>query len=190
MLSAINISEENYREALASLEKAHKLDPDDTEVIFQTASIHYRLGDARHIPEFDRLFDLGEEETDLPQKMTVPSDSARPHFHAKNYAAAINLRALPREREPRTDHRAQGSHLGDTRNHPALERLSPGGDEDRYILCLLYAKTGRGDRARSILSGLASSETYRTKARKEPALARILAQIEEEAKAKSGEIRN
>jgi tetratricopeptide (TPR) repeat protein len=196
MLSAINISEENYREALASLEKAHKLDPDDTEVIFQTASIHYRLGDARHIPEFDRLFDLSEEETDLPQKYYRAFEIlARHHFQAKNYARADRiLRALPegaRNHEQNLMRARASYHLGDYEEAiRRFERLSPGGDEDRYILCLLYAKTGRGDRARSILSGLASSETYRTKARKEPALARILAQIEEEAKAKSGEIRN
>ncbi|HSV97034.1 MAG TPA: tetratricopeptide repeat protein [Spirochaetota bacterium] len=196
MLSAINIREENYREALATLQKAHKLDPDDTEVIFQTGSIHYRLGDARHTAEFDRLFDLTEGESDKPQKYHRAFDIlAKHHFQARNYARADKImNALPEGARTHEQNlmRARASyHLGDYEEAiRRYDRLSPGGDEDRYILCLLYAKTGRTERARDILTGLVSIETYRTKASKEPALSKILAQIEEEAKAKSGETRN
>ncbi len=196
MLSAINIREENYREALSSLEKAHKLDPDDTEVIFQTGSIHYRLGDARHTAEFDRLFNLTEGESDIPQKYHRAFEIlAKHHFQAGNYARADTImQALPdggRTHEQNLMRARASYHLGDYEEAiRRYERLSPGGEEDRYILCLLYAKTGQTGRARTILTGLVSSETYRAKASKEPVLSKILSQIEEEAKAKSGETRN
>ncbi len=196
MLSAINIGEENYREALVSLEKAHALDPDDTEVIFQTGSIHYRMGDPRHVREFDRLFDLCEGETDLPQKYNRAFEIlARHHFQAKNYARAEKiLRALPdgsRTHEQNLMRARASYHLGDYEEAVRrFERLSPGGDDDRYILCLSYARTGHTERARGILAGLVSNETYRSRARRDPLLSGLLAQIEEEAKAKSGETRN
>ncbi len=196
MLSAIDISEQNYREALSSLEKARKIDPDDTEVIFQIGSIHYRLGDARHTAEFDRLFDLTGDESEIPQKYYRAFEIlAKHHFVAKNYARADKiLRVLPEGSRTYEQNlmRARTSYeLGDYEEAiRRFERLSPGGDEDRYILCLAYAKTGHTERARGILSGLASSETYRARAKKEPVLSKILAQIEEEAKAKAGETRN
>ena len=71
-----------------------------------------------------------------------------------------------------------------------FERLSPGNDDDRYILCQAYARTGHTERARGILTGLASNEIYRSRARRDPFLSRLLAQIEEEAKAKSGDTAN
>ncbi len=196
MLSAINIGDEKYSEALVSLEKAHALDPDDTEVIFQTGSIHYRMGDPRHIREFDRLFDLCEGESDLPAKYNRAFEIlARHHFKAKNYTRSEKiLSALPDGSRTYEQNlmRARASYqLGDYEEAiRRFERLSPGNDDDRYILCQAYARTGHTERARGILTGLASNEIYRSRARRDPFLSRLLAQIEEEAKAKSGDTAN
>ncbi len=63
-------------------------------------------------------------------------------------------------------------------------------NDDKYLLCISYAKTGKESKAKNILSGLLNLNGYLEKAKSESALKKIAYEIENEKLQKEEAIRN
>jgi hypothetical protein len=194
MLSAINIGEENYREALVSLEKAHALDPDDTEVIFQTRSIHYRMGDPVMCANSTacsisvRARATCRRSTTALSKFSPGIISRRKTTRApKRYCAPCPTALAPTSKPMRGGAVIK---LGDYEEAVRRFERLPGRRRRPLHPLPGLRQIGHTERARGILAGLVANETYRSRARRDPLLSGPARQIEEEAKAKSGETSN
>lgn len=186
-LSALDIREEKYESALAVLEKARRIDPDNSEILFQIGSTHYRMGSPSYAGYFDRLCDQsvasGEE---IPQKyFKAFSLLARHHYDKGNFERAGKvISAIPESQRDAETSALYGRALYRLGEYDAalaqFERRNPASDDDRYLLCILYARAGKNERAKSTLRSLAGRGAYLDKARRDSFLKAIANELDEE----------
>lgn len=196
LLSAINIKEENYDEALKSLEKAQKIDPDNPEILFQIGSIHFKMNNPKFALYFDKLFESAASSgNEVPQKyFKAFSLLAKYQYEKSNYAKVEKIfENLP---EKYSDQElnliyARSEYFLENfdKSLKIFEKIYLSSDDDKYMLCIIYAKTGMNAKAKSILYNLWDRGGFLEKARKEPALALSVKEIEDE-KNKPIEIKN
>ncbi len=186
-LSALDIREEKFESALELLERARKIDPDNPEILFQMGSAHYRKKSPSYVGYFDRLFDRaassGEE---VPEKyIKAFALLAHHHFENANYERAGRIvSAIPENRRDAGTSALYARALYRQGEYEAalaqFERRFPSSDDDRYLLCILYARTGKHERAKSTLKGLAGRGSYMDRARRDPHLKAIANELDEE----------
>ncbi len=188
LLSAISIKQEKYDDALKSLESARKIEPDNPEILFQIGSIHYRMNNPRYAEYFDNLFDttVSSETREAPPKyLKAFSLLAKYHYEKGQYQRTEKiLTAFEGSSSTyettlllaKTYYR-----LGnDNKSIETFEKISLSSDDDRYILCQLYARNGMREKAKAILASLINNETCAKKAKNDPDLKNILNEIESE----------
>lgn len=185
LLSAIYINQNKYEEAIEILRRADKASPDNQEILFQIGSIYYKLNDIKYVNYFDRLFEKVYTKDSLPGKYYKAFIIlANNHYENSRYEKAAKiLKILP---ENFKDYKLLNLsaktfyNLGD--NDLAIEyfeKISLGND-DKFILCIAYARKGFKDKARSILYDLSFADGYIEKAGKQPDLMEIALSIENE----------
>ncbi len=194
LLSSISIKEENYSEALKTLEKAQKLDPENPEILFLIGSMYYKMNNAKFAGYFSRLYEITDtRDSDVPQKYYKAFALLMKYYfeHDDFSRAGAIFESIP---EKSRDYdiilayaRAQLRLGNPEKGLKPMENLYLKSDEDRYLLCQLYAHTGKSDRAKQTLLGISNRAAYMEKARRDPALKTIAGEIEEEQR-KSVEI--
>jgi tetratricopeptide (TPR) repeat protein len=191
LLSAIDIKEENYDDALKTLEKAEAIEPNNTEILFQIGSVHYKTSSKKYIAYFDRLFDQSASLKEPPQKYNKAfALAAKAHYEAGEYARSVAMADRLPDKYLDTDMKfllaRTHAQLGNTnRAIGFFEKLSLSSDDDRYLLCALYARAGQPDKARRILVNL--NKSYMDKARADAALGKIARDIDDERRRKEEE---
>lgn len=192
LLSAIDIKEENYAEALKTLERAEALEPDNTEILFQLGSVHYKTASKKYIQYFDRLFDLNAaRQKETPQKYHKAFALLAKAYHessqdARALAIADKLPEKYLDTEMKFMLARTHAQLGNTDKAIGyFEKLSLSSDDDRYLLCALYGRAGQKDKSKRILLGLPKS--YLERARGDAALSGIARDIDEERRIKEEE---
>ena len=188
LLSAIQIRQKNYDEALSTLTRADKIDRDNPMILFQIGSIYYKKNDGQFLQYFDRLFDLVREKTsdDAASYRKAFTILLQEHYRKGNYARALAIiEALP-DRDKNFDIqliRARSMfHTGKYQEAADIfERLSLN-DEDKFLQCRSLAATGRKDKARVILEKLIAKGPYRQEARRDEGLSPVLKEIEDAEK--------
>lgn len=191
ILSAVNIRQENYDEALKALASVEKKKPNDPSVLLQIGSIHYRKNDARHIAYFDRLYStLSATEEKAPEGYRRAMEIlARHHYEKSNFAHAKevmdfisseNWDGTMRLIAART---AYG--LKDYEKAIAeYEKLSLG-SEDSAFLAAAYSKTGKNERAREMVRQHFHDDKFISLARNHRGLKSIIEEIEKERAAQN-----
>ncbi len=191
LLSAIDIKEENYADALKTLEKAESIEPGNTEILFQIGSVHFKTSSKKYVAYFDRLFDLSASQKEFPQKFNKAfALAAKAHYEAGNYRRTVAMADRLPDKYLDTDLKfllaRTHAQLGNTdRAIGYFEKLSLSSDDDRYLLCALYARAGQADKSRRILVNL--NKSYMDKARTDPSLDRIAKDIDDERRRKEEE---
>ncbi len=175
--SAISIKKENYQEALKTLERAAAVDPNNTEIPYQIGSIHYRMGNPSYISQFDRLYEMtAASEDEIPAKYYKAFSLLAKALYGKELYSRTEkiIRKLPdsaKDRELRlilAQSLYRQDKLTDAITH--FEALNLTDNEDRFMLCRMYARTGNKGKAREILLRLYIYDTYRKKAHADPVL--------------------
>lgn len=185
LLSAIFIKEENYREALKTLEKANILDPDNSEVLFQLGSIHYKLKDKKYVSFFSRLFRLNSAREDVPDKYyKAYSLLAKNAFEEEDFARVARIAETIPAKDMDNDTLLLAARAcyreGDYEKSARYFEKASLTDEDRYLLCRAYMKEGKEEKAKRILMGLAGDARYLEKAKKDKSLKKIADEVEKE----------
>jgi tetratricopeptide (TPR) repeat protein len=187
LVSAIDIKEEKYQDALKNLEKARKISPDNPEILFQIGSIHYRMNNPLYVKDFDRLFEhVTRTGGEAPQKYYKAFTILLKHrFESADFPEVVRIyESLPeqfREYESTILYARAQHRLGNNAKAvKQMEKLYLRSDDDRYLMCLIYAESGMADKAKSTLLGMANRDIYLEKARKEPSLKKIAKEIEDE----------
>jgi len=176
LLSAINIKRKNYAEALQNLKIANSIKPDDTEIIFQMGSIYYKAKDTKYISFFERLLEkVKSKEKPIPLKyFKALQILAKNHFENGKYSEILEIiEILPEEfREYEINLISAKSYFYAEIYDKAIdfyEKLYLSND-DKYMLCVAYAKNGMEKKARDILWELSLYESYLEKAKREQVL--------------------
>ncbi len=186
MLSAIYIKKNSLEQAVAVLLKARELNPDNTEILFQIGSILYKMNDQKYAQYFSQLFNkyyaLKES---IPQKYhRAISLLFRNYYDNKKFEEAARVfESLPEsQKNNETALMAARAYFYSGKHEKAVnhfEKLSLAND-DRYLQCISYAKTGMEDKARDILLALSDINGYLAKAKSEYAIRKIAIEIEKE----------
>ena len=185
LMSAIQIKQEKYDDALRSLENARRLKPEHTGILYQMGSIYYRQNDSRYAPRFEELFEkVRSRHQTAPAKYEKAMEIlAKKYFDEKKYQKAVQVLAvLPQERSRDMVRVSALSHYGarDYRQAiPWFEKMTPDA-EGSAMLASAYARTGSVDKARSIVERQMAGAEFRRAAEREPELRSIIAGIERE----------
>ncbi len=191
ILSAVNIKQENYDEALKTLTLVEKKKPNDPSVLLQIGSIHYRKNDARHIAYFDRLYlALSAKEEKAPEGYRRAMEIlARHHYEKSNFAHAKKVMDFISSERWNSSMRliaARTSYgLKDYQNAIVeYEKLSLG-SEDSAFLAAAYVKTGRNERAREMVRRYFNDDKFISLARNHRGLKTIINEVERERAAQN-----
>ncbi len=186
LLSAIQIREENYREALKTLEKANAVKPNSRGILFQLGSIYYRMNDARYVPYFERLFDVvSAKRTTVPRKYAKAMVIlAKKYYDTANYAKAARvLSAIPEQGRDAETLKMSANSYYQLRDYGRaveyFEKVSLDADS-AVALSASYLRTGRADKAKALVQQYCGASGFAEKARRDSGLARIIGEIESE----------
>jgi tetratricopeptide (TPR) repeat protein len=145
------------------------------------------MNNPKYIQYFSRLYEItGEDEGETSPKYHKAFALLMKHYyeHGDHGRAGRIFESLPEKAhdyDTVLSYARAESRLGNFEKAlKPMEKLYLKSDEDRYLLCLLYARTGRADRARQSLKGLSDRAAWYEKARREPSLRNIVKEIEEE----------
>jgi tetratricopeptide (TPR) repeat protein len=186
LISAIYIKKNNYEQALSSLLKAKDLDPNNQEILFQLGSIYYKLNDQKFAYYFQQLFNKT-----ITAKDTVPLKYYKAftlllknNYENKKYDDAIKIfDALPdSQKTNEINLTAARSYFYFKKYEKAIEyfeKLSLG-DEDKFLLCASYARTGMTAKAKDLLINLLTNEEFSEKVKTDPTLKKISDDIRNE----------
>jgi len=194
LLSAIQIKQQKYDEALKTLQEADRLESDNSLVLFQIGSIYYKQNDWRYLTYFDRLFDTIKENKDECQKYNKTFIILiKGHFEKNNFARLNEIiTALPESQVSYDITLLQAKSYFSMKKYDeaidVFEKLSLKND-DKFMLGQAYARSGRKSQAMEILNSLMYYDNYRQLAEKDPQLSRLLKEIEKQKKTEEEEIR-
>lgn len=186
LLSAVYIKENNYEEAIKTLKIAKKINEHNPEIIFQIGSIYYRMNNTQYIPYFEKLFHLMSDKKTVPEKYYKAYILLlKKQFSDSNYKGVIAIAEnLPENlRDYEINLLTAKSYFYTEQYQKAiayLEGASSLNDEERYMLCQSYAKTGMTDKAKEILQQLYNNERYFQMALEDRTLKKIASEIVQE----------
>jgi tetratricopeptide (TPR) repeat protein len=185
LLSAIYIKENNYEEAIKTLKIAKKTNQHNPEIIFQIGSIYYRMNNTRYVPYFDKLFRLMSNKKTVPEKYYKAYILLlKKHFSDSNYKGVIDIAEnLPENlRDNEINLFTAKSYFYTEQYKRAIDYLAGASlnDEERFMLCKSYAKTGITDKAKEILQQLYTNEKYFQMALEDGTLKKIASEIAQE----------
>lgn len=185
IISAANIKLGEYDDALKFLSRARKLNPQNSDILYQIGSIYYRKNDWRHVSYFDRLYDTV---SGSPKKKNRYSRAfkilAKSHFEKKNYprtAAIIKSLAADNRSFELTlmlgksqFHLKQYDAAADTLSTISLSSA------DAVYLCKAYALSGRRSRAKEVMKKNLYSSDFTEAVEKSRLLRRLKKEIDKE----------
>lgn len=185
LLSAVYIKENNYEEAIKTLKTAKKINQHNPEIIFQIGSIYYRMNNAQYTTYFEKLFNL------MRDKKTVPEKYYKAYILLlkKNYSDANHKGVVAIAENLPEDLRDYEINLLTAKSYFYTEQYQRAiaflegaslNDEERYMLCQSYAKTGMTDKAKEILQQLYNNEKYFQMALEDRTLKKIASEIVQE----------
>jgi protein O-GlcNAc transferase len=191
--SVIYIKKNNYEQALPPLLKAKELDPNNQEILFQLGSVYYKINDQKYASYFQQLFKKSITSKDnVPQKyfkafVLLLKNS----YENKKYDDTIKIYdTLPdAQKTNEINLIAAKSYYYSKKYEKAIEyfeKFSPG-NEDKFLLCASYARTGMTAKAKDILINLLTIEDYSDKVKNDPVLKKISDEIRIEALKKEEE---
>lgn len=186
LMSAIDIRLDRYDDALKTLTKLQRVEPDNADIIYQIGSIYFRQKNLpKYTASFDQLFELASQNgTQIPSKYHKAMQILlKAHFTDANYLRVTEIYALI----PESTHDAeislcQAKALYHTKHFTEsvslFEKLSLTQD-DRFFLCQAYVKAGNKSKAKSSLIALISqNQTYSGKASADPVLSPVMKDID------------
>jgi tetratricopeptide (TPR) repeat protein len=186
--AAIMIKQENYDEALKVLLKAESLKPDNPAILFQIGSIYYSKKDWRYLSYFDRVNTLAKAAGDEGKYVRIIPILAAGYYEKKEYLKTLEFIGQARENMMTHEMRLMAAHsnfhLG--RYDAAVasfEKISLA-PFDQAVLCKVYARSGREDKAREIIERSLYNEEFAKEARTDNQLSRIIAGMDQERRQK------
>lgn len=183
LMSAIKIKLEQHDDALAALNKANAINPNNPEIQYQMGSVYYKKGDERYVSCFDRLYTLAGGKKEYPAKYKkVFVILAKRHHENKNHGRAIEILQSLDEKSQTFETRLLAAksfyHKKEYDNAiDQFEKLSLGND-DKFMLCKAYAQSGRKEKAKALLAELAQAGDYLARARRDPVLSGIARELD------------
>lgn len=179
LLSAINIKQGNYNEALDFLNEANTRQPGNSGIIFQIGSIYYKLNDSKYIGYFDRLFDIEHAGGgNVPDKYSrAMSILVKDHYNAGKYSRAGRiLNALSSVDGSEMNAIAARTYYNTRDYEKAIVYLKKLYDnqENSLYLASSYARTNRIDKAREIVLKYYHDESFRKAAGEKDSLRSIV----------------
>jgi len=193
LLSAIHIKQKNYDDALKTLHRANSLSPNNPAILFQIGSIYYKQNNWKHISYFDRLFDIAKNRKNIKAEKYFKAFTIliKSHYEKKNYSRTAEIISHLPESYVNYDitlisaKTSYHQHKYD-QAIDKFEKISLN-DDDKFMLCQAYARSGRMDQAREIITGLIYYDKYLEMAKKDRYLAKILKDIDFEKTKKEEE---
>jgi hypothetical protein len=186
ILSAINIKQEHYDEALTALTSLEKKKPNNPALLLQIGGIYYRKNDERHIRYFDRLFSaLSASEDKAPESYRKAMEIlARHHYEKSNLAHAKEvIDFIPRENLDTTMRLIAARIAYGLKDYEGAiahyEKISIG-SEDSAFLAAAYLKTGKTEPARELVLRYYNDEKFISLARNHRGLKSIIDEIDKE----------
>lgn len=186
ILSAVNIKNNRYNEALESLKNAEKISPGNPEILFQIGSVYYKLNDEKYIATFERLLDIlsARRESILPKYMKVFVLLLKNNFVDGKYEKAAKIIELLPDNMKDYDLTLIAAKTYHNLNRPGkaienFEKLSLSND-DKFLLAINYARNDMDDKAKNILMDLFYYQGYAEKAKLDNSLRKIASDIEKE----------
>lgn len=191
VLSAINIRQENYDDALKSLSLVERKKPNDPSVLLQMGSIFFRKNDGRFVGYFDRLYSaLSASEEKAPEGYRRAMEIlARHHYEKSNLSHAKEVMEFISSENWDGTMRliAARTAYGLKDYEKAIveyEKLSLG-SEDSAFLAAAYSKVGKTERAREMVRQHFNDEKFISLARNHRGLKSIIEEIEKERAAQN-----
>ncbi len=188
LLAAIRIKQENYDEALSSLSAIEKRKPADPNVLLQLGSIYYRKNDGRYVGYFERLYDvLSSEGTYSPQGYSRAMELlAKSHYEKLRLEQAKRvIDFIPEERWDTALRLTAARTAYGLKNYENavkhFEKVHLRSDDSAY-LAAAYTKTGRSDRAKSLVERYYYDDDFMKLARKHSELKRLIGDVEKDRK--------
>ncbi len=190
LLSAIHIKENNYEEAIKTLEIAKKINQHNPEIIFQIGSIYYRMNNTRYESYFNQLFHLMKSKKAVPQKYYKAYILLlKKNFSDSRYKSVIeiseNLPETLKDNEINLLTAKSYFHLGEYQRTIDYLEVASLRDEERYMLCQSYAKIKITDKAKEILRQLYYNENYFKMALEDKILKELATEIAQEKNIKT-----
>ncbi|MBN2403783.1 MAG: tetratricopeptide repeat protein [Spirochaetes bacterium] len=195
MLSAIYIKGNNFDQAIPVLLKARELNKNNPEILFQLGSLYYKTDDFKYVQYFNLLFNkYYSSKESVPQKYLKAFTLLLKNFYDnKKYEEANKIfEFLPESQKTYDIDLISARSYHYTGKHEKaieyFEKLSLNND-DKFLLCISYAKTGIVSKSKDILAGLLDQNGFLEKARSENAIKMIAAEIENEKLKKEEELK-
>jgi len=189
LLSALQIKQEHYDDAIKNLQRAHHLDSNNNEVLFQLGSLYYRNKNEKYISYFNSLFSRYSQKKpeDTPSKYVKAFQLlARASYESEKYTKVIAVTSWLPESSMNYDMRLIAAHsyynLKDYQKAITnFEKISLNTD-DSLTLCRAYARAEFPGKAITLLKSLYYNPSVRDKAAKDPVLKKLVDEIENEKK--------
>lgn len=186
VLSAIYIKKNNLEDALKTLAKAESVSGDNSFVLFQTGSIHYRNKDWKYVSYFDRLFDTIDKKDPDTIKPYIRAFNILMHAHydKKNYSRSLviaeTINEFKKDYDALTICARSNYFLGNNDTAVEIFESISLNNEDRFLLSIAYAKRGDKAKASTILKSILYYSDLKDKALKDRYLRPIVESIEAE----------
>ncbi|HMB20435.1 MAG TPA: tetratricopeptide repeat protein, partial [Spirochaetota bacterium] len=185
LLSALQIKQGHYDDAIKNLQRAHSLDNNNNEVLFQLGSLYYRNKDEKYISYFNSLFNRYSQKKpeDTPAKYLKAFQLlAHARYESEQYKNVIAVTSWLPESSMDYDMRliAAHSHYNLKEYQAAInnfEKISLNTD-DSLTLCRAYARAEFPNKAITLLKSLYYNPSVRDKAVKDPLLKKLVDEIE------------
>ncbi|MFW5770312.1 MAG: tetratricopeptide repeat protein, partial [Spirochaetota bacterium] len=187
LLSALQIKQGHYDDAIKNLQRAHSIDNQNNEVLFQLGSLYYRNKNEKYISYFNNLFSRYSQKKpeDTPAKYIKAFQLlARARYENDQYRKVIAVTSWLPERSLSYDMRliAAYSHYNLEEYQKAInnfEKISLNTD-DSLTLCRAYARAEFTNKAITLLRSLYYNPSVREKAIQDPLLKKLVNEIENE----------
>ncbi len=187
LLSALQIKQGHYDDAIKNLQRAHSLDNQNNEVLFQLGSLYYRNKNEKYISYFNNLFSRYSQKKpeDTPAKYIKAFQLlARARYENDQYRKVIAVTSWLPENSLNYDMRliAAYSHYNLEEYQKAInnfEKISLNTD-DSLTLCRAYARAEFTNKAITLLRSLYYNPSVREKAIQDPLLKKLVNEIENE----------
>ncbi len=185
LLSALQIKQKQYDDAIQNLQRAHGLNRNNREVLFQLGSLYYRTEDKKFVSYFKKLFNFYSKKKpdETPSKyIKAFRILANAEYENENHSEVITIINWLPDHSLNYDMRRIMAHscYNSGKYQEAVdnfEKISLGTD-DSLVLCKAYAKAGFTDKAVTLLKSLYYNNSVRDRAREDPVLKKIAAEIE------------
>lgn len=189
LLSALQIKQEQYDDAIENLQRAHRLNRNNREVLFQLGSLYYRTEDKKFVSYFKKLFNhySKKKPDETPSKyIKAFRILANAEYENENYNDVISIINWLPDNSLNYDMRRVLAHscYNTGKYQDAIdnfEKISLSTD-DSLVLCKAYAKAGFTDKAVTLLKSLYYNYSVRDRAREDQVLKKIAAEIESREK--------